>query len=422
MIYFVSHGELGLRSSAVILLEQFLAKYNYDVKDYSEQMKCDQDEESKQVQDNSKLHDICERSNFITFHLLPAIRTSINLLKDELQLKSCLRVFRKYLVCVSELHKDPATQGSIKECSVPSEYIDMACVINDHDDNIDFFENILNIKLQRRYKAIRQLVTKIDEKEISSTQTLTKIVLPIADMFIIRMSQIQSTQRGVLTYTKQNLEQINNECYLLYTKVCSVLPWGAYQNLIKKSIIKVTGVNLRSRQRLSATAEKNMTKVICAIISGFSFDVPDVVEELEKTLSSKKKSTDLQSIIDRVLFKRIQKQKDAKDDGLYHEKEKKDEEEPDIHEIIQEFEHEDVEVEKEPENIEQHRESIRTRINKSFLPILFKHLKEPIKKGETPDDAKIRIHVAVAITKLLKRTTNQQFTEGFGKLVRNIVN
>ena len=95
----------------------------------------------------------------------------------------------------------------------------MKCVINQQDENIDFFENILNIKLQRRYKAIRQLVAKIDSKEINSIKTMTKLILPFADLFVIRMSEVAKTTRGVISYTKQNIEQINNECYILYTKV-----------------------------------------------------------------------------------------------------------------------------------------------------------------------------------------------------------
>lgn len=33
----------------------------------------------------------------------------------------------------------------------------MTCLIDEKDEFVDFFENILNIKLQRRYRAIRQL-------------------------------------------------------------------------------------------------------------------------------------------------------------------------------------------------------------------------------------------------------------------------
>ena len=408
LIRFIAHNELALRAAAVIVMEKFLWKYQRDIQEYAvSEMKPDP-------------KDIIERSNFITYHLLPSIRLYLNTLTDELQLKGCLKVFRKYIIWISELNANDQTKNFKSELTIPDEHIDLIWVINQTDENIDFFENILNIKLQRRYKAIRQLVTKIDSKEINNVKTMTKIILSFADMFIIRMSEVAKTTRGVISYTKQNLEQINNEWYILYTKVWEHLPWNIYHNIIRKNIMKVTGLTLRGDKRMSKTAEKNMTKLIWAIVSGFSFDVPDVMNELESTIESRKKTSSLQEILNKVLFK-PKKVKPAQNNEQDSDDEKEEELPDNVEDLIEELENEEVVVQEDTKMNEVSRDTIRNKIISSFVPSLFKHLKEKIKTSETKDDVKIRIHVAVAIVRLLRKTTHQKFTEGFVKLIRNIV-
>lgn len=98
LIYFIAHSELALRSAAVAVVEKFLAKYQKDVQDYSaSEMKPD-------------ASDIIERSNFITYHLLPSLKSYLNTVIDELQLKGCLKVIRKYIICISDLHDSESTK------------------------------------------------------------------------------------------------------------------------------------------------------------------------------------------------------------------------------------------------------------------------------------------------------------------------
>ena len=74
-----------------------------------------------------------------------------------MKLKACFKVLRKYIVCIAELYGNPDISQNCSDLEIPSEYLDLSCVISESDEHIDFFHNILNIKLQRRYKAIRQL-------------------------------------------------------------------------------------------------------------------------------------------------------------------------------------------------------------------------------------------------------------------------
>lgn len=188
---------------------------------------------------------------------------------------------------------------------------------------------------------------------------------------------------------------------------------------MRKNIMKITGVNLKKGQRLSSGNEKNMTKVICAIIAGFHFDVPDVVDELEKTLDARDKNGGLHEILKNIFGENKPKKKKKKDTGIATDSEEEDEEESEeeIQDKIDQY------LEKETEEIDQvgNQESIYRTLTKSFLPALFKHLKDTDSKSNSLDDAKVRIHVAVAIVRLLRKTNNRSFNDGFHKLVRNII-
>jgi len=86
MIHFLSNGEFSVRSSAANLVDNFLMRYYSDVVKYSkEEMKPDN-------------QDLLDRSNFVTFHLLPAVRVIINTQSDELILKSSFKIFKRYLI------------------------------------------------------------------------------------------------------------------------------------------------------------------------------------------------------------------------------------------------------------------------------------------------------------------------------------
>jgi len=192
-------------------------------------------------------------------------------------------------------------------------------------------------------------------------------------MFIIRMTQAQGSTRGVISYSKQNFEQINNECYILYQKVCQILPWNLYQNIMRKNLIKITGLTLKKGQRMSASNEKNITKIICAIISGFHFDIPDVVDELEKTLETKKKKGGLQEILTNIFGQNNEKRTKKKDDGLASDSEDDGYySEGKIQEI------ENILDKQEEVKLEavSNKQAILNTLKNSFLPSLFKHLKD----------------------------------------------
>lgn len=179
-------SELSIRTASVHAFELFFDRYLNDIKEYANEEMKPSDEE------------ILSRSRFIKYHFVPCILASISTKSNEMKLKACFKVFRKYLLCIIELHSNEATSKHWKSLEIPDDYIDLKCVIDTVDENVDFFNNILNIKLQRRYKAIRQLWTKIEDKEISSLKTLTKVILVISDMFVLRLNEFKKRDREVI--------------------------------------------------------------------------------------------------------------------------------------------------------------------------------------------------------------------------------
>ena len=65
---------------------------------------------------------------------------------------------------------------------------ELACLIKDAND---FFDNIFNIKIPKRFVAIRQIKAAVHDGKIQSLQTLQEYVLPLAIVLIIDKPQAE---------------------------------------------------------------------------------------------------------------------------------------------------------------------------------------------------------------------------------------
>lgn len=241
-------------------------------------------------------------------------------------------------------------------------------------------------------------------------------------MFVLRLNEYKKNERGVVKYTKESLIQINNECFILYEKVSSVLPWSKYQYIIKKHIIKVTGLNLQKGERMSKTSEKTITKVICAMINGFNFQVPDVCDELERKITSENHVYDISKSAHSIFDKKHKEvESDHEDEKSEHPDDKQADEDFDTVKVAKQI---DMIMESKEEDIENKdlTEVVRNRIETSFIPALFKHLTDRNRNRHKKDeDLKIRIYVAECIVKLLRKTSTKFFNDNLSKLIKIIV-
>lgn len=96
---------------------------------------------------------------------------------------------------------------------------DLGCLIGEKD--ADFFSNLFNIKLQKRFKALRTLTAKIKEGHIVSQFSISKFALAIANLFIYTKPSAELKKRGVLANTKQHTEALQNESLFVYQEAAT---------------------------------------------------------------------------------------------------------------------------------------------------------------------------------------------------------
>ena len=189
---------------------------------------------------------------------------------------------------------------------------------------------------------------------------------------------------------------------------------------MRKHLIKITGITLKKGKRMSPITEKNTTKILCSIISGFHFRIPDIVDDLEVKLEDRKQEGGLQDVLDKIFEVKENTDGHKEDEGLASDSEE-DQEPEQAEEDVQKKIDTYLKAQQEEIDVEDNKEAIQKTLTKSILPSLFKHLKDREKEGDSFDDAKVRIHVAVAITRILRKTTNRTFNQMFQKLIINIV-
>ena len=155
------------------------------------------------------------------------------------------------------------------------------------------------------------------------------------------------------------------------------------------------------------------------MIRGFKFDVPDVCDELENMLGQENQSYDVTQNIGKM-FKKSKNQtenedleQDAKPDNL--------EDQTEAIQVAHKIDHYLEQNDTIDKNQDQ-TEIIRSRIENSFIPALFKHLTDRNRnRQKKEEDLKIRIYVAVCIVRLLRKTSTKYFNNNLNKLIKTIV-
>jgi hypothetical protein len=203
-------------------------------------------------------------------------------------------------------------------------------------------------------------------------------------------------RRGMISFTKEHLEQILNENFHVYTNVAKYLRWSLYFNLIKRYVAKLLGFNLKKGETLRPAEERYLSKTICAIISGFHFDIPDVVDEMSNALKDSTKQN-TKSIFEQ--FKVFTEIPEGEDEDQVEGK--------DVQIEVEEY-FEDEENEEASQNVVVKQD----RIYRSIIQPLLKHLKDSSTRSKTTNEFSIRSYVAVAVVKLLRKTRNETFIIG----------
>ncbi len=154
-----------------------------------------------------EFYHVCRR------HLLPHIRKFVRS-KEEGIYTSAIVMLRFYLESADEEKRLPHSE--LKQ------------LMNDDDEDADFFENVRHLQLHRRGRALRRLGTRIEAGEISfAPNTLNGILMPLAQRYLIQETYADQTELvdSALVFVSAVASKMKLDAYL-----------GLVESLLKKEV------------------------------------------------------------------------------------------------------------------------------------------------------------------------------------------
>jgi len=112
--------------------------------------------------------------------------------RDEMVLKTVLRCLRSLIVFVKEQNLETKYQLDA-----------LASLCNPKDENEDFFECFLAIKLKQRQRCLKRLKQRIEEGDFAkSLKTLEHVIMPMVDYLVFGGATHRENQRNTISYDK----------------------------------------------------------------------------------------------------------------------------------------------------------------------------------------------------------------------------
>lgn len=141
---------------------------------------------------------------------------------------------------------------------------DLAHFVNKEDREVDFFDNMCHLQMHRRVRAMLKFCkTAKKMTKCPTPRTLTNFILPLASMYICDDK-----------YTDKNT--LIDACIEVVSTCCRLLPWYHYEVILKLYLNKM---------RHSSEHQKQLTRILVAIIDAFHFDFSKIQNiELPKAL------------------------------------------------------------------------------------------------------------------------------------------
>lgn len=158
-------------------------------------------------------------------------------------------VRRMFILLVAE------TARVCRDFSLPNLYGDLAVLIRDDEQDLDFFVNITHVQMHRRGRALQRLRTTIKAKETEqcqfTVQSLSNILLPIV------LHPIYEAK----TKAEENFAA---EAIATVGAISRQLSWSKYSSLLWTTL---TQFHRHPEQ------EHYLVGLLCAVIDGFHFDI-----------------------------------------------------------------------------------------------------------------------------------------------------
>lgn len=154
-----------------------------------------------------------------------------------------------------------------RECPTAHPVIsDLSLLTSKDDREIDFFDNITHLQIQRHGRALLRFgsVAKTLEKA-PHPRTLTQIILPLATAYI--SNEAHAAKHGLITSAIETVGA-----------VCRLLPWHQYDTILQHYIKKM---------RYNVQYQKQMVRIVMQILDAFHFDLTTANAENIKAVHAK---------------------------------------------------------------------------------------------------------------------------------------
>ncbi|KAK4873532.1 hypothetical protein RN001_015561 [Aquatica leii] len=264
---------------------------------------------------------------------------------------------------------------------------------NKADVEVDFFENIVHLQMHRHERALLKFCQVFKDKSNvpPHSRTLTQFVIPLISVYLCNEK-----------YAENN-KLVNAVVKVLHT-VCKLLPWHQYEGVLKFYLSKL---------HRSADYQKQLVKILVAILDAFHFDLSKGLVVIEQRPR--------EATLDCAVKNKGKKYRDddqEQDEGI--DMENLDSGDVDVGETLESV-HEDDEVEKDKTGNSNHvlNPSTATRVIRTIqtvlLPQLHKTLAEMTQHDkvhkvnrkklsfEKEEEDLSRIPLSLAVVKLLQQ-------------------
>ncbi|KAK4290563.1 hypothetical protein Pmani_036542 [Petrolisthes manimaculis] len=295
---------------------------------------------------------------------------------------------------------------------------DLYKLVNENDDDLDFFLNWKHIQRHRRARALSKLSEKLNNGElIFAPETLTSYLLPLATVYLMKDTFV-------------NDDYLITCCISCLGTIAKLLPWHSYHRLLKNYMTLVMKEDLKHLRQ--------GVRVLDTVIEAFHeevqiSDAPQQNVSLKQVVNKKEKAEDEkvekenkmgQELNEECVEKELKIETEEDEDTMILEEEKEESMEGD--EDLQE----DVKQGVKGKNTSTQGHKVYSALVNTIIPQIQNTLsartkadtEHKVNKSKYPEDEDIkRIPLAFALVKLLKKLPKQFLSTNINNVLMKII-
>ena len=146
---------------------------------------------------------------------------------------------------------------SVEQCQQVASLQEMRYLLENGDEEANFFNNILHVQVHRRSRALRRLADHCEKGNLRSS-TLADIFIPLVGNYIMSTTSVD--------------HHLVNDAILATGRMAKHLSWGAYHGLVQKYL---------KLSRAGDQSERVYVRALVALLENFHFSMEEVVPNLD---------------------------------------------------------------------------------------------------------------------------------------------